>query len=58
MSKKTKIAEQKTCDICDKPAEYDGKTILGPWAYMCEQHFSKLGVGLGTGKGQKLEVVK
>ena len=35
-------------------AHYDGKTIHGPWAYMCEQHFTEFGVGLGTGRGQKL----
>ncbi len=35
-------------------ARYDGKTIHGPWAYMCEQHFTEFGVGLGTGRGQRL----
>ena len=35
-------------------AAYDGKTRLGPWAYMCETHFEQLGVGLGLGKGQRL----
>ena len=35
-------------------AHYDGKTIHGPWANMCEQHFSAYGVGLGLGRGQKL----
>jgi hypothetical protein len=24
------------------------------WAYMCEWHFEKLGLGLGTGLGQVL----
>jgi len=42
------------CDFCDKPALYDGKTIMGPWAHMCEEHFKQYGVGLGTGRGQKL----
>ena len=49
------------CDICKYdhgksgvPASYDGKTKMGPWANMCEQHFRQHGVGLGTGKGQKL----
>jgi hypothetical protein len=37
-------------------ALYDGKTIHGPWAYMCEEHFKMYGVGLGTGKGQRLVV--
>lgn len=35
-------------------ALYDGKTIHGPWAYMCAEHFRLYGVGLGTGKGQRL----
>ena len=35
-------------------ARYDGKTVMGPWAYMCETHFARLGVGLGEGKGQEL----
>ena len=39
-------------------AEYDGKTKLGPWAYMCASHFSELGKGLGTGRGQRLVVVE
>lgn len=25
------------CDFCHKPAEYDGPTIYGPWAYTCEK---------------------
>jgi hypothetical protein len=36
------------------PAVVDGKTRLGPWANMCEAHFAQYGVGLGTGKGQRL----
>jgi hypothetical protein len=36
------------------PAEFDGKTKLRHWAFMCKEHFDKLGVGLGTGKGQRL----
>jgi hypothetical protein len=36
------------------PAEYDGKTTEGPWAYMCGAHYSKYGMGLGTGVGQRL----
>jgi len=58
MSKTTKIHSEKECDFCDNTARYDGKTVLGPWGYMCEQHFQKMGVGLGTGRGQKLEVVE
>lgn len=28
------------CDFCGQPAAYDAKTILGPWAYVCQQHFN------------------
>ncbi len=42
------------CDFCAEKAQYDGKTNLGPWGYMCQAHFKQFGVGLGLGKGQKL----
>ena len=54
------------CDVCFssrlpephfnlETARYDGATKpTGRWAYMCEEHFTAVGVGLGTGKGQKL----
>lgn len=48
------ISESKECDFCDNQADYDGKTVIGPWAYMCQPHFEELGVGTGTGQGQKL----
>lgn len=38
-------------------AEYDGATIMGPWAYMCGECFHGYGVGLGTGRGQRLILV-
>jgi hypothetical protein len=49
------------CNFCDSAgkkveAVYDGKTIHGPWAYMCEEHFGQYGIGLGTGRGQRLIV--
>ena len=49
------------CDFCQMTgaqvkAEFDGATIHGPWAYMCNEHFAAYGVGLGTGRGQKLIV--
>ena len=43
------------CNFCEGEAEYDGKTIYGPWAFMCFRCFEAFGVGLGLGKGQKLE---
>lgn len=50
------------CDLCkvapvtDPPnvAAYDGKTRMGPWAYMCEECFKVYGIGLGLGVGQRL----
>ena len=44
----------KKCDFCDSPAQYDGLSASGRWANMCEKHFKVYGVGLGTGRGQKL----
>ena len=35
-------------------AAFDGRTIHGPWAYMCQYHFDAYGVGVGLGRGQKL----
>lgn len=53
------VMEHPNCDFCKlegktEPAEYDGRTAIGQWAFMCQYHFDQYGVGLGTGKGQKL----
>ena len=37
-------------------AVVDGKTVMGPWANMCEKHNAQYGVGLGLGRGQRLEL--
>lgn len=39
-------------------AAYDGKTTLGPWAFMCDPCFKQYGIGLGVGRGQQLIVKK
>jgi hypothetical protein len=47
------------CDICKREIVYvfiDGKTIHGPWANMCLRCYELIGVGLGTGKGQKYQL--
>ena len=54
MSKEVFIDALPKCDFCGVLAEYDGKTSMGPWAYMCKDCFKSFGVGLGIGKGQKL----
>ena len=47
------------CDICSKNlAVYDGKTISGPWAFMCQECMHTNGIGLGLGKGQILKEVR
>jgi hypothetical protein len=58
-----KVNKFPQCDFCEKEgirqeAKYDGRTFLGPWGYMCERHFKRFGVGLGTGRGQKLIIKK
>ncbi len=62
MSDSVRMTEKKTCDIhwYDKKtpgivAHYDAKTKMGPWANMCEACFQEVGIGLGTGLGQKFE---
>ena len=55
-----KVKELPRCDFCkmdevDKLALYDGRTKAGSWANMCQEHFRQHGIGLGLGRGQKLE---
>lgn len=54
----TSMDARPSCDFCRGVSEafYDGKTIHGPWGFMCEQHFQNYGIGLGTGRGQRLNV--
>lgn len=50
------VSTRPPCDMClVYEAVYDGKTVAGPWAYMCEPCWLAFGVGrLGIGFGQKL----
>jgi hypothetical protein len=52
----SKVVWLPTCDFCAATAQYDGRTRRFGWARMCWVHFAAFGVGLGTGKGQKLVV--
>ena len=52
-----KMIEIPKCDICGEDAEYDGKTTMGPWSFMCQDDFECFGVGLGTGLGQRIVLV-
>ena len=51
------------CDLCQQngqetTAQYDAKTVFGPWANLCHNHWLVFAAfpTLGTGKGQKLVV--
>ena len=53
------VSSLPNCDICklnnkNTQANYDAKTNFGQWGYLCEDHFIEYGIGLGTGKGQRL----
>lgn len=56
------VDELPDCYFCKQegkkePAEYDAKTVYGPWGNMCEAHYQQYGVKpLGLGIGQKLVV--
>lgn len=57
------IRELPNCDFCKNmgnktKAAYDGKTIFGAWANMCEEHYKQYGVGLGLGIGQRLVILR
>jgi len=57
MAKVVWVGEPPTrCDICGKRIKnifIDGKTRMGPWAFMCPECHRRFGVGLGVGRGQK-----
>lgn len=43
------------CQLCNAPivTEFiDGRTRMGPWAYMCQKCHDTKGCGLGMGCGQ------
>lgn len=59
MSDSVVVSEPKWCDFCritgrQTLAQVDGKTVSGPWANMCDAHYAINGIGLGTGRGQRL----
>lgn len=49
-----------SCDFCHREADYEGwnLSLRGMWGYMCKEHFSSIGVGIGLGKGQEIITVK
>jgi hypothetical protein len=51
------VSSLPNCDLCGQQAHYDAKTVMGPWANLCELCFAEYGPGrLGTGYGQRLVV--
>jgi len=63
MGSEVGVTRLPNCDFCrvnglTHKAEYDGRTRRGVWANMCEQHFKLHGVGLGTGRGQRLVLME
>lgn len=48
------LSDRPPCDFCGSPAYADGKTLMGPWAYMCVLCYEGYGVGLGMGQGQRI----
>ncbi len=43
------------CNFCEDEAIYDGKTIMGPWAYMCQPCWDRNSLRVtGVGFGQRL----
>jgi len=40
--REVKVPELPKCDFCDETARYDGKTVFGPWAYMCDRHLEEI----------------
>ena len=64
MSEEVTILEPKGCDFCQQAgegfvqAQFDFKTVMGPWANGCTRHYEKFRLydRLGTGMGQRLIV--
>ncbi len=59
MSVEAKVSVLPKCDLCQNTASYDARTKMGPWGYLCEDCFEKVGPSkLGTGYGQRLILVE
>lgn len=54
MGESVKVPRLPKCDLCSATAAYNAKSKRGPWGYMCEEHYAEHGIGLGTGRGQRL----
>lgn len=56
MGEQAVVAELPDCNWCGDKAEYDFKTVMGPWGNGCQEHYVAFRAygNLGTGKGQRL----
>lgn len=55
MSTEVVVAVLPRCDVCGETAEYDSKTLMGPWANLCHECWKvHTDQELGTGRGQRL----
>lgn len=57
--KQTTATKTKYCSFCMakgimQQARFEGRTEEGDWAYMCFKHYAQHGVGLGIGRGQRI----
>ncbi len=50
------VTEERTCNICHTRAAYDARTEFGPWAFLCDAHYEKIGTGIGVGIGQRIVI--
>ena len=59
MTTEARVSSLPTCSFCNKKAEYDFSTIMGQWAYGCNDHWIQYRASghLGLGLGQKLILV-
>ena len=44
MKKSHGVLKFPKCDICQREAHYDSKTIYGAWAYLCEKCNGEIGM--------------
>jgi len=59
MKVKWQGSKPEKCDVCHQTFEkffVDGKTQMGPWGLLCLACHHRVGVGLGTGRGQKYDL--
>jgi len=56
MSDRVLVEHIPSCDMCKRKAYADARIPDGPWANLCNTHFTMYGCSLGTGRGQVFEV--